>query len=757
MKKTMDYDFSSINFKQKAWKFIKDLNSGSSEKLNRIAINDGDCKYTYGVMFNQWEQYASVFSALNITEKNKSRVGVLGSTSAEAIFAFYGLNIVGAEVSYIATFCAFNTKKVIETIKFEKLTDIILTDDFAQPNLIGELITHKEKLGLRNIILLHVPVCGSTVNPIISFGQEYKYVGLNQTLAPICMSNLLLLYGNYPISYSSYESKDSSLILHTSGTTSGTGKPVVLSDEAINNIAKSYSELEGYHFDKSNIICAVTIDLSNSYGFANQVHSLFAFGATLVTVPATTLNPAFCNVIPETKTNLLFSNASIFDMWIKQINDKDLDFSSLKTVIFGGSYTSVKDKKRFLNFLKKHGCKDVSFIVGYGLTELGGACILATEDIDDESIGFPMSGVDYRIYDEENNKYFSSKDAPCKGLLYLNSYAMTNGYIDDVEVFKLIEIDGKKFICTNDIVSVDKEGRLFYLGRNSKFYINDDKVQYDAGLLETTFSKLDGVESCAVVPFFVKIIHDNIPMLTIKFTSKSLDVKYAKELLNKVFIKDKILGESEIPSRLFIVDKMPLNQNGKINKLAITNGSVKGKLYKIETTRIMKKLKSFKLDELKDEEDDMMRVVYKSIAKDIIDSNVPFKGLKEEESYMKQNCNPFAWFEQMNNWGNQMMNQCGQNGFQNKQSSMFNNMAQNFMSGFNQMNQMNQMGQFNQMLSSYANQMYQMNKKLAENMYKQNMEMIEKVNDMVQTGISKTTGKKAKTTTKKTTKKKTAK
>ena len=60
-----------------------------------------DCtrEYTYAQMFTEWERYARVFSALGITGENKSRVAIGGTISAEPLFAFYALNMTGAEVS----------------------------------------------------------------------------------------------------------------------------------------------------------------------------------------------------------------------------------------------------------------------------------------------------------------------------------------------------------------------------------------------------------------------------------------------------------------------------------------------------------------------------------------------------------------------------------------------------------------------------------------------------------------------------------
>ena len=141
-----------IKQSQKAWKYIYASNSTDSRDLNRIALRDGRTDYTYGSMFHQWERYAAVFSALGMTEENHSRVGLMGSTCAEVIFSFYGLNMTGAEVSLVPVFSSFNPKRVLKTIREEKLTDFIFTDDFPQPNLLHALFRHKKELGLRNIV-----------------------------------------------------------------------------------------------------------------------------------------------------------------------------------------------------------------------------------------------------------------------------------------------------------------------------------------------------------------------------------------------------------------------------------------------------------------------------------------------------------------------------------------------------------------------------------------------------------------------------
>ena len=57
--------------------FIRELNSFSEEKLDSQALVCGVRKLTYRQMFDEWDKFARVFSALGITRENSSRIGLM--------------------------------------------------------------------------------------------------------------------------------------------------------------------------------------------------------------------------------------------------------------------------------------------------------------------------------------------------------------------------------------------------------------------------------------------------------------------------------------------------------------------------------------------------------------------------------------------------------------------------------------------------------------------------------------------------------
>ena len=224
--------------------------------------------------------------------------------------------MVGADVSIVPAYSALFTKKITETIRSEKLTDFIITDDFAQGNLINDLLMRKKALGLNNVIVLHVPVAGVTVNPMMTAVQETKHICLKGFYRPICMEELLAAYGRHPVAYATEENNDTAFILHTSDTTSGVGKPVALSDEAFNNAASAFYETEGLVLPQDNLSTAVIVDLSNAYSMIDQVHVSFAMGASVALAPGGVLNPWFYIIIPHYDITFLFTISAMFERWM---------------------------------------------------------------------------------------------------------------------------------------------------------------------------------------------------------------------------------------------------------------------------------------------------------------------------------------------------------------------------------------------------------------------------------------------------------
>ena len=610
-----------VKTEQKAWKYLRDICGQNANDLNKLAIIDGDIKYTYAQMLREWERYAAVFTALDMTEEQSARVGVLGSPYPEVFFASYGLNMVGAQVSLIASWASFSVSKIEESIRQEKLTDFIITDEIAQPDLIHELLLKRKELGLHHVILLHVHLGGDSVSSAITAAQELKYASLKQFYNPICMDTLLMCFGNGPVQYAQQETDDTAFILHTTGTTSGAGKPVPMSDLATNEAAARFLMLKNLSLPFDNLVSMVVVDVSTSYGFVDQVHLPFVMGATVVIVPLGILNPLTYKVISSCHISFMFSVSSMFDRWIKMPEDVHFDFSSLKFVALGGTSVSAADKKRYNEFLEAHGGKDVMILNGYGLTEMGGACCLSSPELDDESIGYPMPGFTIRLYDEENDRYFSPEKEGGDGILYLNSLSMSTPELDGKAVVEVKSIDGKPYVCTKDHVRVDPDGRITYLGRATRFFLNEEGRKYDSGRVETEFSRLKDIENCAIIPVLHKMHHDTVPMLCVQTVERAgVPRDVILNALRQVFLEKKLLSEEYIPYQVMLVEKFPLNSNGKIDLYQLSHGKVSGDMYTVEPVRSQDQLSDFNLIPCEAGQTDVNAQILEDMSEDIKNS-----------------------------------------------------------------------------------------------------------------------------------------
>ncbi len=708
-----------IDRNRKAWKFIRDVNGISLKNLSAIAIFDGSKEYTYGQMFREWERYASVFSALCMNLESRSRVGILGSTSAEVLFSIYGLNMTGATVSVVPSYNAFFPHKIINTVRSEKLTDFIITDDFAQANLINELLLNRVELGLKNIIILHVSVGGVTMEPLLTAAQEMKYRQIKGYYGPICMDELLAAFGNGPVSYAPEDSDKAAFILHTSGTTSGAGKPVVLSDKAFNAAVSSFYELEDLKLPYDDLVTAVIVDLSNAYGLVDQVHLPFAMGASVVMVPAGVLNPWFHKAIPKYRISFLFTISAMFERWMKMKDNKSLDFSSLKFVAIGGSAVSASDKKRFYKFMQEHGAGDITLLNGYGISELCGACCLSSPDLEDESIGYPLPGVEVRLYDDESDEFLPEGKRPAEGVMYLSAEFAATTEIDGKEVLKAEYIDDKPFICTNDLVRVEEDGKVQFLGRANRYFINDEGRKYESGRVETEIARQDGIENCCVIPVYVKTTHDNLPMLCVQtIRGKEHSKELVLKALRQVFFVEKTLPFDHIPFRVMIAETLPRNGNGKTDIYKLGRGEVEGDIFTVETVKILKHITDIKLKPYKEGPADMIKEVFDGISKEM-KSNLQFNNeSNNNERWDNSNMNnmnfakqAFNGFNSMNRMGMQMMNNMmGKMGNMPGCMPNFQNMMPNFqnmMPNFQNMmpNFQNMMPNFQNMMSGCQNMM----------------------------------------------------
>lgn len=572
---------------QKCWSFIRELNSCSAERLDSVAIRDGYRQYTYRQMFRYWERYAEAFSAVDITDKNQSRVGLIGVQQTETIFAFYGLNMTGASVSLIYFLDLYDEKRIRTMIEREKITDLVISEVCAFPKVMKGLLRDRELLGLRNIVLLESPMGGKYAIPPLEMVRKLNTSMFRELDGGLVMEDLLKEYEATPIAFGKPESTDGSVIMHTTGTVSGIHKPIPMADRALNAFVVSAMDAKGMYAELKNaptkMVSFLGMNMSWVYAMVDMLHTSLAFGMELVCIPLGVTNPRYAEAIENHGINILFTSLAFLDTWTKTM--PDIDLSAVKIVFMGGTYVSPEAKKQFNDYL--HSCGSTARIInGYGLSELCGACIIAPSDRTDDAIGYPLPGFKVKIFSEDEEKFYDLSDGQHTGVLYISSPTMSSGRLDDTVFFELEKVDGEDYFNTHDLVRVNEDGSMTCIGRSNQFFVNNAGVRFDAGLVENAVTAQPGIAACGIVPEFHKMLHDNVPTLYVETSSGRSEPGIVRNALIQAFIKDGKLAETNLPSMVVLVDSIPRNSGGKVDTKRLASGMVEGERFNVKHVRL---------------------------------------------------------------------------------------------------------------------------------------------------------------------------
>lgn len=573
---------------QKCWSFIKELNSYSEERLESVALRDGYRTYTYRQMFRYWERYAEVFSALGITGENHSRAALIATPLTESILAFYGLNMTGASVSLIYHFDLYDEDNIRSMIEKEKITDLVVSELYAFPKLMKRLLRDREMLGLRNIIVLESPMGGEYAIPALETVRRLNAAMFRELDGALLMEDLLREHEAYPIAYGDAKSSDDAVVLHTTGTVSGIHKPVPMSDKAMNSFVvcaiKAKDTYEDFKVAPKHMVSCLTLAMSWVYSMVDMLHTPLGLGMEVVTLPIGGTNPRYAEALENYGVSVLFTSKAILDSWNKTM--PDIDLSKLKVIFMGGSYISPEFKKNFNAYLRSCG-STARIINGYGMSELGGACIIAPADREDDAIGYPLPGFKVKIFSEEEKKFYDLSDGPHTGVLFMSSPTMSSGRLGDTVFFELEKIGDDEYFNTNDLVRVNADGSMTCIGRSNQFFVNNAGVRFDAGLVENAITSQPGIAACGVVPEYHKMLHDNVPILYVETSGdKAEELVVVRKALIQVFIHDGKLADTNMPSQCVLVDNIPLNSGGKVDSRKLTTGTVEGRRFHVKPVRL---------------------------------------------------------------------------------------------------------------------------------------------------------------------------
>lgn len=240
---------------------------------------------------------------------------------------------------------------------------------------------------------------------------------------------------------------------------------------------------------------------------------------------------------------------------LKNVDMKDI----LKRVLFCGEVMPNKQLNIWREFLP-----DAVFANLYGPTEITDACTCYIVDRafgDDEPlpIGFPMRNTDVLVLDDEEHLV---TEPEVVGELCVRGTGLARGYYRNPEKTQVAFVQNplndayeEKIYRTGDLVKYNERHELIYLSRKD-FQIKHMGHRIELGEIETAVSSLPGISLCCC-------LYDERHSRIVLF----IDQERKKDEINGQL--KTMIPEYMLPGKVIVKEEMPINANGKIDRVRL--------------------------------------------------------------------------------------------------------------------------------------------------------------------------------------------
>lgn len=239
----------------------------------------------------------------------------------------------------------------------------------------------------------------------------------------------------------------------------------------------------------------------------------------------------------------------------------------LRLVMFCGEVMPCRQLNYWIGQLPK-----VQFVNLYGPTETAEVCTYYVidrkfEDSEMLPIGIPCENTDILVLNEENRPVQGTE----VGELCVRGTSLALGYYRNPEKTAEAFVPNPCNSCypeliyrTGDLVYYGEDHNLMYVSRKD-FQIKHLGYRIELGEIETVAGLLEGVQDCACV-------YDE--------RKKRIVLFYTGETWENAAFKERLSGRLPhymIPNRIFHLDAMPYNRNGKTDRKVLKEMAAAGK------------------------------------------------------------------------------------------------------------------------------------------------------------------------------------
>ncbi|CDA60875.1 acyl-CoA synthetases (AMP-forming)/AMP-acid ligases II [Clostridium sp. CAG:524] len=451
-----------------------------------IAIEYYGRTYTYRAFYEMIRDTAKSLKSQGVKEGDT--IAICMPNTPEAILMFYAANMVGALVSLIHPLSA--EKEIQNYINGSGATFLLSLD----------LVYDKVHNIVDNTCIKKIVIAsaGDSLKTIKKFLYKFKNRG---TVPKIELTDDIMTWNefiNYGYDYQGEiaclkGANDPAVILYSGGT-SGDPKGILLTNMNFNALALSCHKMIEQSGEGESILAILPI--FHGFGLGVCIHTTLGCGMRVVLVP--NFNPKdFGRLLHKHKISIVCGVPSLFESLTKTSMGKN-DLSKLKSAISGGDFMSKDLKNKVDTYFREHG-SNAEIRVGYGLTEASAAiCVTPTGEYRESSIGVPFPDTYIKVV-----RVGTHDEVPYgeDGEICISGPTVMMGYLNNLEeTIQTLQIheDGRTWLHTGDVGSMDKDGFVYFKQRVKRIIISNGYNLYPS-YIETIINSHPDVFTSTVI------------------------------------------------------------------------------------------------------------------------------------------------------------------------------------------------------------------------------------------------------------------
>ncbi len=514
----------------------------TASALEDVAIEFEGAQTTYSELLSQIDAVAVSLLALGI--KKGDVITIASPNIPQAVVTVYAANKIGATSNMLhplltATEMQYHVENTeskaffILDMLYEKIKGITWVD--KQPTIV--LFSIADALTFpKNLLVRRVKPKSKPEN--LYLWQEFLK---DRTAEP-----------SFPVS----SPDDTALILYSGGTT-GAQKGVCLTNRNINCYAVQCHEV-GACIQKARSLAVMPI--FHGFGLCSAIHNMLTCCSHLYLLP--TYDAQKCNrLIFKNHIEAIFAVPAIYDALVHSDEMRTKDYSFLKYMFCGGDKLKTRTEHTFNSYMEKIN-SSTRILPGYGLTECVAGCLCNALFMSKEGtagIAYPDTELMIVEPGTENELPTGTPGELC----VCGPSVMKGYYKDDTATRKALQMhsDGKTWLHTGDVFSVDEDGFYTFHSRLSRMLVVNGYNVYPE-MVENALLRIPGVAKSCVIGKAARAGGDRVIAVVCLNQSDLSPEDILRECKNR-------LPEYAMPHQVIIRDNLPATKVGKVDYLQL--------------------------------------------------------------------------------------------------------------------------------------------------------------------------------------------